>query len=234
MSAMLSSHTALLVHLAALVQLSGFLMRDQVTLRVLVLTGNALYITYYYVHPATPLWDAMFWSGAMLLANLVMTALILRDRRTHGLSDEALHVYGAFGGMVPGDFRRLMRRARIHRADGPVTLTQLGVRPESLFYVIEGRLTVERRDRRLAFTGSGTFIAEIGFLLGTPATATVTLDRGARYVEWDRKRLSALFERSPVIRHAVERALSRDLATKLAQDTGPASPAPAETPSPAL
>ena len=223
MEPMLSSHTALLVHLAALIQLSGFLMRDQVMLRILVLSGNALYITYYYVHPATPLWDAMFWSGAMLLANLVMTVLILRDRRTHGISDEALHVYGAFGGMLPGDFRRLMRHARIHRADGPVTLTRLDVRPDCLFYVIDGPVTVERRDRTISFTGTGTFIAEIGFLLGTPATATVTLGRGARYVVWERARLTALFERSPAIRHAVERALSRDLASKLAQDTGHAA-----------
>lgn len=222
MTADLSSASALLVHLAALVQLSGFLMRNQVTLRLLVLTGNALYLTYYYVHPATPLWDAMFWSGAMLVANLAMTVVILRDRGSHGISDEALRVYGAFGGMMPGDFRRLMRRARLRCADGPLTLTHLGVRPESLFYVIEGRVTVERRDRTLAFAGCGCFVAEIGFLLGTPASATVTIGPGARFVEWDRTRLSALFARSPAIRHAVERALSRDLAAKLAQEAAPA------------
>jgi hypothetical protein len=218
--------TAMIVHLAGAVQILGLLMRNQIWLRVLVLSGDALYFTFYYVHPPAPLYDAMVWSAAMVIANLAMVAIIIHDRRSHGITDEALHVYGAFGGMVPGDFRRLMRPARIRRNDAPVVLTRLDEVPGRLFFVIDGPLTVERRDRTLRFPANGLFIAEIGFLLGTPASATVTIGPGGRFVEWERGALMALFERSPTIRHAVERALSRDLAHKLARDAAAAGPEP--------
>jgi hypothetical protein len=191
-------------------------MRDQVRLRLLVMTGNALYILYYYVYPAVPLWDAMFWSGTFLAANLGMVVVLLRDRRLHGLSDDTLRVFGAFGGMVPGDFRRLMGIAHLRSAHGPVTLTRLGVPPARLYYVIEGVLRIERRDRTIETATAGMFIAEIGFLLGTPASATVTLAPGGRYAAWDAEALRQLMVRRPAVRHALEQAFNRDLATKLA------------------
>ena len=215
-----------LVHIAGTVQVLGFLMRDQILLRLMILSGDVLFLLYYWLYPPVPLWGAMLWSGAMISANAVMVGVIVHDRRGHGISDEALHVYGAFGGMVPGDFRRLMRQARIHRHAAAVTLTQLDEVPDRLFFVIEGDVTIERRDRTIAFPASGLFIAEIGFLLGTPASATVRLAPGARYVEWQRQALLALFERNPTIRHAVERALSRDLAAKLARDAAAAQAMP--------
>jgi hypothetical protein len=213
----IASHGYLLVHAAALIQLGGFLMRDQVRLRLLVMTGNVLYILYYYVHPAVPLWDAMFWSGTFFTANLGMVVVLLRDRRLHGLSDDTLRVFGAFGGMVPGDFRRLMRIAHLRTAHSPVTLTRLGVPPVRLYFVIDGALRIERRDRAFETATTGMFIAEIGFLLGTPASATVTLAPGGRYAEWDGEALRHLMERRPAVRHAIEQAFNRDLATKLAR-----------------
>lgn len=215
-------NSAVLVHIAALCQICGFLMRDQIWLRAFVLSGNALYISYYYLHPATPLWDALFWSAAMLLANAVMIVVILRDKRIQGLSDEALTVFGAFGDMIPGDFRRLMREARIHTVATPTVLTRLDEKPVRLFFVIDGKLNIQRRDRALEIMASGQFIAEIGFLLGTPATATVTLAAGGRYVVWERAKLEALLARKPTIRVAVERALNRDLARKVAAPWPPA------------
>jgi hypothetical protein len=217
------------VHAAALMQLGGFLMRDQVRLRLLVLGGNALYILYYYVHPASPLWDAMFWSSAFLIANVAMVIVLVQDRRRHGLTDDALTVYGAFGGMEPGDFRRLMRLGRISAAHAEVTLTRIGVPPARLYHVLQGRVSIERADRVLEIEANGMFIAEIGFLLGTPASATVRLAPGGRYAAWEADSLCALMEQRPAIRHAMAQALNRDLAKKLLEN-GPAAGGGADGP----
>jgi hypothetical protein len=211
----LADRTGLLVHAAAMVQIAGFLMRDQIRLRALVLTGNALYATYYFLHPATPLWDAMFWSCAMLVANLVMIVVVARDRRMHAADDDTLRVFGAFGAMEPGDFRRLMRVAETGVARAPVELTRLGVRPGRLHYVIAGELTIERPDRTIVRPEGALFIAEVGFLLGTPASATVILAPGGRYVSWDREALAGLMARRASVAQAVERALNRDMAEKI-------------------
>ena len=44
----------LLVHVAALSQVAGFMLRDQLKLRALVALGGALYLLYYYLAPAAP------------------------------------------------------------------------------------------------------------------------------------------------------------------------------------
>ncbi|MEO0913667.1 MAG: hypothetical protein AAFY59_11875, partial [Pseudomonadota bacterium] len=75
--------SAILVHLAALMQVTGYLLKDQIQLRLLLLAGNVLYGVYYVVHPDTPLWDAMGWSVVMVLSNAVLIVVILRERR-HG------------------------------------------------------------------------------------------------------------------------------------------------------
>lgn len=211
----LGDYSWLLVHLAALVQIAGYLMRDQIWLRALVLTGNGLYALYYFVHPATPLWDAMFWSVTMLTANLVMIVLIRRSRRMHATDDDTLRVFGAFGAMEPGEFRRLMRLGEIGAAREPVVLTRIGERPDRLHYVISGEIVIERADRRIVVSDGGMFIAEIGFLLGTPASATVTLSPGGRFVSWGCGPLAALMAQRASLAHAVERALNRDLANKV-------------------
>jgi CRP-like cAMP-binding protein len=59
------------------------------------------------------------------------------------------------------------------------------------------------------------FIGEIAWLLGTPATATVQVSPGMRYVEWDTAHLRTLLTRSPDLRISFEGMLNRDLAGKL-------------------
>lgn len=205
----------LLVHVAALTQVAGFLLRDQLRLRALVAVGGGLYLLYYYYFaPAAPLWEAMFWSATMVSVNLVMIALIARNRSHRALSDDALRMYGAFSAMEPGDFRRLLRLARVFDADAPVTLTRLGEQADRVFYVIHGTAEIARADRALSAQGP-MFIGEMRYLLGCAASATVTVAPGARVAEWDAATLRRFCARHDRISRALEVAFNRDLALKL-------------------
>lgn len=77
-----------------------------------------------------------------------------------------------------------------------------------------GTISIVKAERRFT-VASGVFIGEIAWLLGTPATATVEVSPGARYVEWDSAHLRSLLTRSPDLRIAFEGMLNRDLAGKL-------------------
>lgn len=217
----------LLVHLAAITQVAGFMLRDQLRLRALVALGGALYLLYYYFAPAEPLWDAMFWSATMIGVNVVMIALIARNRSRRALSDDALRIYGAFEAMEPGDFRRLLRLARVFDADAPAPLTRLGEQADRVFYVIHGSVEIERADRTLTAQGP-MFIGEMRYLLGCGASATVTATRGARVAEWDARALRQFCARHDRIARALEIAFNRDLARKL--HGGAHEPVPARTP----
>jgi hypothetical protein len=209
----LGQNGAWLVHVAALCQLSGFLLRDQLRLRALVMLGNALYVTYYFLLPV-PLWDAMFWSAAIGTTNLVMIAVIARRRSGHAITDDALRVFATFRGMEPGDFRALMALGKIVAADAPTVLTTIGVKNDRLFYVIEGAIEIRRADR-LVETRGPMFIGELGYLLDRPASATVTLAPGGRYAVWESTALRRLAARRERIALCLDRVFNRDLALKL-------------------
>jgi hypothetical protein len=213
-----------LVHLGAITQIAGFLFRDQLALRWMLLAGNGLYGAYYLLHPATPLWDALAWSVVVVAVNLTMIVVIARSRRQTPLTDDALRLSGAFDRIEPGDFRRLLAVAQTRDVATEHVLTQRGVRPDKLYYVVSGAVDVARRDGRVAVAGGGCFIGEIAFILNGPATATVTVEAGARYYAWDVEVLRALAARREGVAQCLQRAFNRDLAAKMTRPRAAPTP----------
>ena len=60
-------HKDNIVHIGALLYLAGFLFRNQILLRSLIIAGDIVYIAYFLLAPATPLWGAIFWSALFML-----------------------------------------------------------------------------------------------------------------------------------------------------------------------
>ncbi len=205
-----------IVHLGAFLYLAGFLCRDQLLLRGFIVAGDILYILYFYFAPASPLWGGIFWSAVFTLANLAMIGRILSDRSAYGMTEEDRRLHGLLDTLTPGEFRRLMRAGHWNRADGNVAITLEGQPLHRLAYVIDGTVTVEKAGHAFTIT-SPTFIGEVAFLIDRPASATVTLSAGARYVTWDMKRLRRALLRSPALRIGLGAAFNRDLAEKVAR-----------------
>jgi CRP-like cAMP-binding protein len=63
---------------------------------------------------------------------------------------------------------------------------------------------------------SDTFIGEIAFLLGEPASATVTLEPGTPYFVWKQDQLKALMQSKPDLGNSLSLAMNRKLAQKIA------------------
>ena len=118
------------------------------------------------------------------------------DRRLHGLLDA----------LTPGEFRRLMRAGSWHRADGAVTITHENRPLGRLTYVLDGTITIDKAGHRFTVEPP-TFIGEVAFLTDRPASATVTLSSGARYVTWDMGRLRRILLREPSLRIGLGAAL---------------------------
>jgi hypothetical protein len=204
-----------LVHIAALINVSGMFFRDQFMLRLLVLVSTLLYIMYYIIVPATPLWDAIAWCVVLIGVNAVVMVLIILDRKQFMLTDAESRLFRSLLTFSPGEFRKLMKAANWNDVHESRTLTMEGKTPESLFFILDGDIEVSKRDRSLSLP-AGVFIGEIGFLLDRPASATVKVKSGARYVEWSREALSALLKEYPALKTALDARLSIDLAGKVA------------------
>ena len=180
------------------------------------MAGDLVYTLFYYGAGESPYWHAMYWSLINFSVNAVMVWLIVRDTRSHSLSDDELKLYRNLGSLTPGEFRRLVALGKWEKATTQTTLTFEGQAPDKLYYVLDGELQIEKSGRQIAVK-PGLFIGEIAYLLQKPATATVTVKPGTVYMSWSRQGLAKAFEKHESLKHSLGSLLSADLAEKLAR-----------------
>ena len=205
--------TGYLVHIAMLGYVAGFLFRDQITLRILVMAGTAVYIAYYYLHPAEPLWGAIYASLAIMAANFIGLCRLLYSRMPIGIPADQWPIFEALQGLEPGEFRKLMRLGDMRRAESDVELTREGAPVDRLYFIISGNLTGEK-DGVSFPVPHGEFIGDVSFMLKSEATASVVIRGGGVYYEWPKDELTQALRRQPKLSHAFEALIGRGMAKK--------------------
>lgn len=223
---------AWLIYLAAALSLIAFAIRDELTLRLLIVVSTFVYIAYYYLAVAPPLWDSIITSLLLVSVNLWVLGQILLERTTLRLSPDEKALFDAFETLTPGQFRRLLKIARWVRADDPdgTLLTREDTPSEAVIYIFEGIISVEKKGRQFRLP-DGNFVGEVAYVLNRQTTTTSVAPEGVRYVEWDASALRRLSAKHPNLGNALDALLTRDLARKLNASYRPedAMPATAET-----
>lgn len=205
----------LLVYMAFVLDLFGFLARDELWLRLLMLAASALYLVYYYYVADDPLWDAIITNALLAAANLLMIVVVVLERTTFSMSKETVALYRAFPMLSPGQFRRILKAARDVHAPARKELTRAGTAVANLYYVVDGPFGIQKGAQAVRVDG-GAFIGEIAFLTGAPASATVSVEPGTRYLEWEADALHRLIRKSPKLRLALSAQFNDDLVRKVA------------------
>lgn len=211
----------LLFHVSNLLAFLSFLLRDQLHLRLLMALSLALQALYYFAIPAGPLWDPLFWKVVSFLANAVMIVLVFGGRLDFGIPADLRPLFARLCVLSPGNFRKIAAITRRTAGTGQVLL-QEGVVPTALHYLLAGQARVDKQGQS-ATLQAGTFLGEIAFLNGTPASATVVLLDGAQCATWDSAHLHKLMEAVPAIDIAMRGVFNRDLAVKVARSLPPSA-----------
>ncbi|MEM7068039.1 MAG: cyclic nucleotide-binding domain-containing protein [Pseudomonadota bacterium] len=206
---------AVLIHLGALLYILGFLVRDELLLRLLVLGGTLLYILYYFFFPASPLWDAIITSLILGAANLWVMGNILLERTTFNMSDDEKKLFEVFSTLNPGQFRKILAVTKWHVANGGETLCTEDERADRLYFIISGNAEVVKGEARFSIP-SQKFLGEISFILGGKYSATVLAKPGMKYVEWKTDELQRLMQKKTDLNNAITALFNKDLASKLA------------------
>ena len=204
-----------LVYLAFIFDMLGFMARDELWLRLLMLTASAFYLVYYFFVTDTPLWDALITNGVLAGINLVMIVIVVLERTTITMSEEHAQLYRSFSMLTPGQFRRLIRAAEEAEATAPRSLTENGAPLDRLYYVSRGPVVVDKYGHKTRIADQ-TFVGEIAYLTGGPATADVTVEPGAKYLVWPVEKLHELSRKHPALQVALAAQLNVDLAHKVA------------------
>lgn len=207
--------TEVLVTLAVLSYVLGFVFKSQIILRLLVLGGTLFYIAYYYYHPEAPLWAAIYGSFLILGANLIGLGRLMYSRLAIGIPADQWPIFKALEGLEPGEFRQLMRLGSMKFAEDKTTLTAESVEVDSLYFAISGDLNGDKGGHQFKMY-AGEFIGEVSFMLGGEATATVSIEKGGFYYEWRKDKLRKVLENQPRLSQAFEALIGRDMAKKVA------------------
>ena len=193
----------------------GLLFKNQITLRALILLGTGLYIGYYYLAADEPLWGAIYTSVLIGLANIIGFINLLISQSPRFIAPGQMDLYTMLGGMEPGNVRKLMKIGNRRRLNDDEQLTVQNEVPDRLFYVLSGEVTIDKDGDRFS-AGPQVFVGEISMILGTAASASVFLEKGAEIMEWDRSALFKEMAAKDSFRIAVEAIIGKDMAQKVA------------------
>jgi len=206
----------LLMHAGALLSFVALAFRDELKLRTILLASILLEAIFHLLQSDGPSWPEIFWNVITFIMTLVVAIQIALDRSHFGLSHDEEALFNNFPGLTPGEFRVLLKVGCWRTASEGVLLTQEGEVPTNLYYVLTGQIRIRKGDREIVIDPE-TFIGEIAFLHGSPASATVTLEPGALCYEWPVSVLKDNIHKRSSLVNAMTRLIGLDMALKVAR-----------------
>jgi CRP-like cAMP-binding protein len=121
----------------------------------------------------------------------------------------------ALSGLDDAQIARLLRAAEWQTLKPGDTLTKQDAPLDSLYFLLSGRASVAVNNSLVTYLEKGSFVGEIAYLTGNPATATVTIDEPSRALSFNRVRMAKVIASDETINGIVYQMLGRDLAMKM-------------------
>ena len=161
-------------HLASILTMLAYLLKDILWLRALTILSCFAGIAFNYFVPATPLWQVIGWNILFAIINIVQVAIIIKQRSGVHFTEEEKELHDTlFKNFAPFEFMKLMRVGKwLEAKQGEILATEK--KPiDSVMLIYNGLVGVESKGKEVAKLKDGNFIGEVSFITGGAATATV-------------------------------------------------------------
>lgn len=205
---------SILLNLAGVFYFIGFLVRDELILRALILTGTLLYLTYYFFFPTGTLWNAFITSAILGMANLWIIGKIVFERTTLALSDNEKRLYECFETLTPGQFRTLMKNATWRFIEETTQLCAQNSQANKLFYILDGSIDINKSGKHFSLDAKN-FLGEVAFILNGKYSASAKASPGTCLIEWNNQTIKQLMNKNPNLHNAIAALFNNDLALKV-------------------
>ncbi|MFM1903251.1 MAG: hypothetical protein RLZZ440_1151 [Planctomycetota bacterium] len=213
-----------MVHVANVLYLCSYLVRDILWLRVLSVAAGLSLMPYYCRCGEHPLWAPIGWNALFAFVNLVQIAILVFERWPRSLQGPERQLYErVFPELSVSEFLKLLKRASWRDvATGERVVEQGAVVPE-MMVLTAGGMAVRAGDRVIAKLEPGQFVGEMSFLSGNRAAADVVATKPCRVLVWPQGDLAKLLDRSAGLSFKLRAVLGRDVVAKLRAHGDPAS-----------
>ena len=187
--------------------------REVLWLRITLTAAQISLFTYHYFYVNNK--TAAFWTAVFVIINSYNIIKILLERKPKLIPDEIRDLYeGIFNNLTTREFLYFWNMGTIKSVvDG--YLIHSGEHQNNLLLVLSGTAHIEVNGNPIAKLERGSFIAEISFLTGEPASADVHAKGEIIFISWRSPRLKNLQHENPAFWMKLQHALSEDLIKKV-------------------
>jgi len=193
---------------------AGFAVRDELWLRILVMTGLVCDAIFYTVR-SDPVPRSVAANLLLVSVNLGLVLLILTERTTWRMAPEDRRLFESFPTLTPGQFRRLKKIMRRESLDPGTPLTLEGKPVDDLMLVFSERIEIEKAGSSFPIAGPA-FVGEIALLTGNTSSASVYLPDGGTVLRIPMDQLKARMARAPSLSNAMIALFGQEMARKVA------------------
>ena len=187
--------------------------REVLWLRTTLTAAQISLFSYHYFYADNT--SAAFWTAIFVIVNTYNIIKILLDRRPKMIPDEIRDLYySIFKNLTSNEFLYFWNMGIIKSVKDKY-LIKSGDHQNNLLLVLSGKANVEVNETPIASLDRGSFIAEISFLSGEPASADVHATGELIFVAWNSERLKNLKHDNPSFWMKLQHALSEDLIKKV-------------------
>jgi Cyclic nucleotide-binding domain len=214
----MSLFTFLLTLLPYIAQTLALVFTQALWLRVGLMVGFAMQLLYWLYVPSDVQYVHIAGVSAMLLVNLFHTVRLARARSLSDWSDEERYLQTtAFRSLPNESFKKLMEIAEWQTLSKGDVLINEHQDVERLMLVYDGTATVHLEHKPITYLRENSFIGEMSFLTGNPASATVKAATNMRIITWHKPQLYDLMAKETDLKNGLQTLFSYDLADKLSK-----------------
>ncbi len=204
--------TYILVNLGYFFMFLALAVKDILLLRSILILGQLSLVSFGYFSGNL---YVSFWNVLFFGINSFQIARLLRERRNIELPAEFTDLYQqVFTSMSRREFLMFWNMGRTETREGDQMIRE-GEHQRELVLVLSGVFNVVKGSDIIAKLTRGSFIAEMSFLTGDPATADVFANGPVEYIVWNQEKLRNLNQINPQLFIKIQNVLAKDLADKI-------------------
>jgi len=201
----------LLIHVANVLYLFAFMVRDILWLRILTVVAAACLIPYFYFQPE-PLLTPIYWNLVFAALNIFWITRLLLERRPVKLNEEEQRLCElVFRTMTPREMIKILKLASWQSAVAGECFVERGKPLDRLMVIYSGKACVEVDGKNVTELQPGQFIGSISYFTEETAPANIVSLEPTRYVSWPKSKLQDFMKKNPDLHTALKTTLAIDL-----------------------